>query len=95
MKFTEKIPKLNSIIKDSDYTDMKAFEGQVTMREFITSMLSYYPWWVVLLYRIRAIVVSIPGLEKQEKPDKPFHMNPDELSFIPGQEATFFIVRHG
>ena len=65
------------------------------MREFITSMLSYYPWWVVLLYRIRAIVVSIPGLEKQEKPDKPFHMNPDELSFIPGQEATFFIVRHG
>ena len=57
-------------------------------------MLSYYPWWIVLLYRIREFFVNILGLVKHEKPSELPSIKPEELSFIPGESASFFIVRN-
>jgi len=56
-------------------------------------MLSYYPWWMVSLYRIREFLVSILGLVRHEKPETLPSIKPEGLSFKPGKNASFFIVR--
>ena len=56
-------------------------------------MLSYYPWWIVFLYRVREILVNILGLVKHEKPEDLPNIMPEDLAFDPGEKASFFIVR--
>jgi len=58
-------------------------------------MLSYYPWWLVLLYRIREALVRILGLVRHEAPETLPSLRPEDLSFTPGEQASFFIVRGG
>ncbi len=78
--------------KNADYRDVKTIETHIELREFIASMLSYYPWWLKLLYRIRTALVRIIGLGKQEIPDELFTLIPDEISFTRGENVLFFIV---
>lgn len=85
--------ELGEFFQDVDYTDIKTIEGGVDLRRFIASMLSYYPWWIVFLYRVRELLVRILGLVKHEKPDVLPSLKPEDISFNPGEEATFFIVR--
>ena len=56
-------------------------------------MLSYYPWWVIQLYRIRKMLVRMLGLVKHEEPKELPNLQPEEVSFTPGKTVTFFIVR--
>jgi len=92
MNYINQVKELNKILEDADYVDIKRFNGEVSLREFLASALSYYPWWIVMLYCIRSIVVKILGLEKQEMPDELPNLKPEEISFTPGESATFFIV---
>ena len=85
--------ELDIYFQDSDYTDIKTIEGEVSLRHFISKMLSYYPWWIVFLYRVREFLVNILGLVKHEKPDVLPSIKPEGLSFNPGEKASFFIVR--
>ncbi len=80
-------------IEGSDYTDVKIYEGNVTLRQFIASLLSYYPPWLVLLYGARKIVASLLGLVNHPEPDKTPNLHPEEVSFSPGEIVTFFEVR--
>jgi len=93
MEYVLKFSELNKYFSNADFTDVKVFEGEVSLREFIASMLSYYPWWIVQLYRIRRLLVGILGLVKHEEPEELPDLHPDDVSFIPGQAVTFFIVR--
>ena len=79
--------------QNADYIDVKSIESDVDLRTFISGMLSYYPWWIVFLYRIREILVGILGLVHHEKPATLPSITPEELSFEPGDNASFFIVR--
>jgi len=56
-------------------------------------MLSYYPWWLVLLYRVRQLLVHILGLVKHEEPQELPDLKARDISFTPGDHASFFIVR--
>jgi len=92
----EKPPNFNALEEffiGADFTDVKVFEGQTTLRTFIASMLSYYPWWLVQLYRIRKLLVSVLGLVKHEEPEKLPNLHPEDISFTPGEQVTFFKVR--
>ena len=91
--YIDRIKELKSIAADAAHTDSKVIEGKVTLREFIAGMLSYYPWWMVSLYRIREIFVGILGLFRHEKPETLPSIKPEDLSFKPGENASFFIVR--
>jgi hypothetical protein len=79
----------------ADVTDVKQFEGETTLRRFIAGMLSYYPWWLVFLYRIREILVSILGLVKHEAPESLPVLKDGDVSFTPGDPVSFFTVRVG
>ena len=93
MKYILKLSALDKYFEKADFTDVKVFEGETTLREFIASMLSYYPWWIIQLYRIRTLLVSILGLVKHEAPEELPNLQPEDVSFIPGENVTFFIVR--
>jgi len=93
MNYIKKIKSLGQFLKDADHIDVKVATGSVTMREFIASMLSFESWWIVTLYRIRGVFVRILGLEKQDLPDEPFYLRPEDVSMTPGENAAFFIVR--
>jgi hypothetical protein len=92
----ENIPKFSELeryFEKADFTDVKVFEGDTTIRKFIASMLSYYPWWIVQLYRLRKLFVWILGLVKHEEPKELPNLQADDISFTPGDNASFFIVR--
>jgi len=93
MGYILKFKELEKYFKNADFTDVKVFEGNTTLRRFIASMLSYYPWWIIHLYRIRKLLVGILGLVKHEAPEVLPNLRPEEVSFTPGETATFFIVR--
>lgn len=88
----ERYDLLDTYFHGVDYHDIKTIEAETTLREFIAGMLSYYPWWIVMLYRIRQILVAILGLVRHDKPEKLPCLRPEEISFTPGDTATFFIV---
>jgi hypothetical protein len=50
---------------------------------------------MVSLYRIREIIVGILGLVRHEKPETLPSIEPEDLSFEKGVNASFFIVRDG
>ena len=73
----------------ADFTDIKIAESKNDLRKFIAAMLSYYPWWIVMLYRIRALVVRALGLVKHEVSEEQPNLQPEQISFTPGASATF------
>jgi hypothetical protein len=86
-------PELEEYFRNIDHYDIKSIIADTRLRAFIAGMLSYYPWWIVALFRIREIMVRVLGLAKHEKPEAPPCLKPEDVSFTPGQNASFFIVR--
>jgi len=87
------VKELDQYFERADFIDVKVYEGNRTLREFIAGMLSYYPWWVVGLYRVRQLLVALLGLVKHEAPEKLPNLQAGDVSFTPGESVTFFIVR--
>jgi hypothetical protein len=82
MEYILKFSELEKYFEKADFTDIKVIEGETTLRRFIASMLTYYPWWIVKLYRIRKLLAAILGLVK--------HKEPEEL---PNLQAERFTVK--
>ena len=93
IEYILKFSELEKYLKEADFTDVKVFEGKTTLRKFVASMLSYYPWWIVRLYRTRRLLAGILGLVKHAAPDELPHLRPEDVSFTAGETVTFFIVR--
>jgi len=93
MKYVRKFIELKQFFEGADFIDVKVFEGKATLPGFVASMLSYYPWWLIRLYRIRQFLVSILGLAKHEKPQDLPNLEARDISFTPGENVSFFIVR--
>ena len=93
MEYISKFDELGKYYEKADFTDVKVFEGDTTLREFIASMLSYYPWWIVQLYPIRKLLVGILGLVKHKEPEELPNLQPEDIPFNPGEAVTFFTVR--
>jgi hypothetical protein len=93
MEYILKFKEFREYFENADFTDVKIFEGNTTLRGFVASMLSYYPWWIIQLYRVRKLLVAILGLVKHEEPEELPNLQPEDVSFTPGEETSFFIVR--
>ncbi|MBW2433593.1 MAG: DUF2867 domain-containing protein [Deltaproteobacteria bacterium] len=93
MSFPQQIPEIRPLFERSDYVDIKTVEGCTPLRRFIAAMLSHYPWWVVLLYRIRTVLVKILGLVEHEAPEVLPNLQAEDVSFVAGDTVTFFTVR--
>ncbi len=93
MNCLEKYPEIARLLMGANHVDVKVVEGEVNMRQFIASMLSYYPRWIVFLYYVRAVFVRLLGMRQPPKPDELPRLKPEDISMTPGDNATFFIVR--
>ena len=93
MNLIDNNPEMAPLFERSDYVDIKIVEGHTPLRQFIAAMLSYYPWWIVRLYRIRTVLVKILGLVEHEAPEVLPNLRAEEVSFVPGDAVTFFTVR--
>lgn len=93
MNIIRKYSELDIYFNNVDHVDVKTIEGGVSLRGFISGMLSYYPWWILVLYRLRKCLVKILGLVRHEEPELTPSIRPEDLAFEPGKNATFFIVR--
>ncbi len=93
MEFINNIQEMKLLLADSDHSDVKTIEGQVSLREFIACMLSYEPWWLRLLYQVRGVLVRMLGLEKQPGHEEFSRLRPEDVSLTPGENASFFTVR--
>ena len=93
MNQIQKYSELEVYFQNVDYTDIKTIDGETSLRHFISGMLSYYPWWIEVLYRIREFLVNIFGLVRHEKPDVLPSIKPENLAFESGEKASFFSVR--
>jgi hypothetical protein len=85
------IPELASLAREADVIDIKTVEGQVTLREFIASMMGYYPEWIKALYRIRAVFVRLLGM-RQEGIPRDVRLRPQDVPMTPGAHVSFFSV---
>lgn len=83
---------LEAYFRDVDHVDVKSIQSEADLRGFISGMLSFHPWWIILLYRIRALLVVLLGLVRHEMPDGLPRIAPQDLSFTPGDRASFFTV---
>ena len=90
-----KFEEVKPYFKNADYKDVKTIEANIELRQFIASMLSYYPLWLKLLYRIRGVLVRVIGLGKQIISDELFTLSADDISFSAGENVLFFIVSAG
>ncbi len=93
MAYIHQFKEWQHYFEGADFTDIKTVESRNDLRAFIAAMFSYYPWWIAVLYRIRAIVVFVLGLVKHEAPEEHTDLRPEQIPFIPGGKAGFFIVR--
>jgi len=87
------IPEISQLLKGSNHVDVKTIAGQASLRQFIASMLSYYPAWILFLYRIRTILVKLLGLYRHPMPEALPELTPVDVSFVVGETVTFFTVR--
>jgi hypothetical protein len=85
--------RLDVYLRDRDHVDVKTIEGSLGLRPFIAAMLSYYPRWIILLYRIREVFVGILGLARHDKPDRLPKIEAQALPFQKGERAIPFIVQ--
>lgn len=85
------LPELKMYFEGADHIDIKSFEGEATLREFIARALSYSPGWMRFLYGVRGVFVRLLGM-KQESAPQNSRIKPEDVSFTPGEMATFFKV---
>ncbi len=93
MEYIRQFKEWQHYFEDADFTDIKTIESRNDLRTFIAAMLSFYPWWIVLLYRVRSLLVRALGLVKHEAPEKLPDLKPAQIPFAPGEQVTFFSVR--
>ena len=80
MNYIEKYPEIARLLEGANHVDVKTVEGEVSMRQFIASMLSYYPRWIVFLYYVRGVFVRLLGMRQPGKPDELPRLKPEDIS---------------
>jgi hypothetical protein len=86
-------PRFRRFFQGINHADVKTISADVSLREFIAGMLSYHPWWLSVLFRVREILVNLLGLVKHDVPDRSAELTANAVSFVPGDRSLFFIVR--
>lgn len=90
MSYLQRIKIVQDLLDNDDHFDVKTIEGDVTLREFIVGMFTYYPAWIKALYGIRAGFVRLLGMKQEAMKIK--KLTPQILPFEKGKWATFFQV---
>lgn len=86
------VPGLPALLANANHVDVKVVEGNVSLREFVAGMLSYYPGWIRFLYRVRGRFVRLLGMKQKGVPPQ-IRIRPEDVSMTPDAPAAFFRVK--
>jgi hypothetical protein len=87
-------PELESLLAGADHVDVKTVESDLSLREFIAVAIGYRPAWLRGLFAARAVFARLLRLDKPSATFGP-PLRPQDISFVPGDEISFFTVRDG
>ena len=87
-----RVSEIAELTSTADHVDVKTVDGEVSLREFLANMFSYYPSWIKFLYRVRGVFVRLLGM-KQEGIPQMKKLRPEDISFTAGEKAGFFQVK--
>lgn len=74
----------------AEYIEKKVFKINATLREVISGVIFYHPWWLKVLYKVRGILAKILKLKHENT--KLQVKKPEEISFKSGDFISFFMV---
>ena len=86
------VPDLTHLMETANHIDIKSISGDVSLRQFIAGMISYYPGWIKFLYGARWFFVRLLGMKQTGVPQN-MTMQPKDVSFVPGEPAASFRVK--
>ncbi len=91
MLFVHQTGIVKEYLKDADHIDVKYYDADLDLKDFIAAFMSYHPWWISLLYKIRKVFVKFLGMSQEDMPDYS-GLKPEDISMKPGDMVTFFKV---
>lgn len=89
--YIRSLDAVQDYLNNCDHYDHKCIEGEVSLREFLAGMLSYYPAWIKSLYAIRWGFVRLLGMTQEWVTTAP-KVRPEDIQFEAGADATIFQV---
>lgn len=89
--YVKDVKVIAELMEGADHVDVKIIEGEVSLREFLAGLFSYMPGWLRFLYGVRWGFVRLLGM-KQEGLPQAVQVRPEDISFVPGEKASFFAV---
>lgn len=90
-KLVAQVPSLAPLWESADHVDVKVVEGEVSLREFLAGMFTYYPAWLKALYQVRGGFVRVLGM-KQEGVPIVSALRPEEIPMEANESLLFFTV---
>jgi len=90
--YVASLTELAALLRGADYLDVKTAEGSVALRGFVAAMLSYRPGWMKTLFALRGGLAWLLRLRHARLGGR-VALRPEDVSFTPGEPASFFVVK--
>ena len=91
MSLFKHIPEIAPLLADADHIDVKTFQSEKSLCQFIAALLSYQPAWITFLYGVRWFFVRLLGMKQTGIPGAR-QLQASDISMTPGGDALFFQV---
>ena len=87
-------PSFAPLMRDCDHVDIKSFHSTNNLSAFVASLFNWSPWWVRLLFSVRAVFVRLLGMKQ---PTMTAHqpLREVDVPFEAGAPIGFFTVHAG
>ncbi|MFU2207986.1 DUF2867 domain-containing protein [Solidesulfovibrio sp. C21] len=73
-----------------DHVDIHRVRGAVGLRPFVAGLMGRRPGWLRLLYRVRAVLARLLGLQQAKQP--PTDVRAEDVPMTPGDRLSVFTV---
>lgn len=83
---------VQKFVNTADVIDIKEVVSEASLRQFIAGFMEYYPWWVRVLYGVRAGFVKLLGITQKGMPVQA-RLRPETVPMMVGEYASFFKVK--
>lgn len=92
MQYIRQFDEVTRILDAADHIDVKKVESLNSLPEFIAKMLSYRPFWIAWLYRIRAVLAIMLRLDTKPSPTIT-RLSASDVPTNPGDVLMIFTLR--
>ncbi len=89
-----RIEAIRALHASADHWDAYTVRVEASLSQVISAALSYHPWWVDVLFRVRGVVARVLRLQHDGVAEA-WELPPEQVRYEPGAPASFFTVHGG